>query len=802
MRRQLKYRYKKHYCHGGFGYGSRNTDGERILEYADSHNLVIVNTKFRKRDSHLITFYSGENRTQIDFVLVRHRDQGLVTDAKTVPYETVATQHRPLICTLKIAPPKPKVAERCGPARIKWWRLKEKEKESAVVSRILLPAVTTVDETWKSAVEAITRVARSELGMTKPGRRKIDKQTWLWTDHVRDKVREKKKQYHAFLSEKTADNWQRYQIAKKEAKKVVASVKAAHFAELNEKLESRDGERYVYRLAKTRHRQTEDIERFFGINDENGHLLTDRKQTLKRWREYFENISTVEFAHPAIPCAPPVYGPVQKITVRETITAMKRMKSGKATGPDDLAADVWKSKCWNPAGWLTDFFNQVVAEKKVPESWQQSTTIPIWKKKGSPGDCACYRPIRLLSHSMKIFERIVDSRIRDIVELTTNQCGFVSGCSTIDAIHATRLLLEKHREKRRPVHLAFLDLEKAFDRVPRDVIWYALRQHGVPEELIEWVRILYTSPKSRVQTAAGTSTDFPISVGVHQGSALSPLLFVVVMDAITKDLQKPAPWTLLYADDVMLASEDKSELESQVQTWSDRLARFGLRLNVKKTEYLTTDSSEPGSIKINGTELTRTTTFKYLGSALASDGSLGFETNSRVNAAWLKWRSMTGVLCDKNIPERLKSKIYRTVIRPVAIYGAECWPTTKEVEARLSVMETKMLRWTAGVTRLDRISNDAIRERFGVAPIVDKMREARLRWYGHVLRADEGSVRKIGLNLDVSGRRPRGRPKQRWLDTLHEDLKTVNIHPDQAFNREKWRQHIRKADPAYMRDRR
>ncbi|PIO64294.1 hypothetical protein TELCIR_14084 [Teladorsagia circumcincta] len=94
---------------------------------------------------------------------------------------------------------------------------------------------------------------------------------------------------------------------------------------------------------------------------------------------------------------------------------------------------------------------------------------------------------------------------------------------------------------------------------------------------------------------------------------------------------------------------------------------------------------------------------------------------------------MTGVLCDKNIPERLKSKIYRTVIRLVAIYGAECWPTIKEVEARLSVMETKMLRWTAGVTRLDHIRNDVIRERFGVVPIVDKMREARLRWYGHVL---------------------------------------------------------------------
>uniref|UniRef100_A0A7I4YC14 Reverse transcriptase domain-containing protein n=1 Tax=Haemonchus contortus TaxID=6289 RepID=A0A7I4YC14_HAECO len=177
---------------------------------------------------------------------------------------------------------------------------------------------------------------------------------------------------------------------------------------------------------------------------------------------------------------------------------MKMMKSGKTSSPDDSAADLWKSQCWNPAEWLTDFFNQVVTEKKVPESWQQSTTIPTWRKKGCPGNCACYRPNRLLSHSiLKIFERIADSRIRDIVELTTNQCGFVSGCSAIDAIHASCFLLEKHREKRRPVHLAFLDLENALERVPCDVIWYALQQHSVPEELTEWVCIIYTSPKSR-----------------------------------------------------------------------------------------------------------------------------------------------------------------------------------------------------------------------------------------------------------------------------------------------------------------
>ncbi|VDP34217.1 unnamed protein product [Heligmosomoides polygyrus] len=193
------------------------------------------------------------------------------------------------------------------------------------------------------------------------------------------------------------------------------------------------------------------------------------------------------------------------------------------------------------------------------------------------------------------------------------------------------------------------------------------------------------------------------------------------MDAITRDLQKPVPWTLLYADDVMLACEDKDDLER-----------------------------ESGSIKINGTEFARTSVVKYLGSAIASDGDLMVEVNSRLVQVALS-------------------------IRSVAMCGAECWPATKEVETRLSVMETKMLRWTAGVTRMDRIRSDAIQQKFGVAPIAGKMREARLREYGHVLRGKEDSVRKIGLELEVSGKRPRGRPKQRWSDTLHTDMKVTGV---------------------------
>ncbi|EYC33739.1 hypothetical protein Y032_0002g959 [Ancylostoma ceylanicum] len=100
-------------------------------------------------------------------------------------------------------------------------------------------------------------------------------------------------------------------------------------------------------------------------------------------------------------------------------------------------------------------------------------------------------------------------------------------------------------------------------------------------------------------------------------------------------------------------------------------------------------------------------------------------------------------------------------------------------------MEMKMLRWMAGITRLDRICNQDVRQRFGVATITDKLREVRLRWYGHVLLADNDSVCKIGFNLGVPGKRPKGDPKQRWMGTLLVDLKAVGMHVDHTHDRMK-----------------
>ena len=143
--------------------------------------------------------------------------------------------------------------------------------------------------------------------------------------------------------------------------------------------------------------------------------------------------------------------------------------------------------------WLTKIFNQAWAEKTVPEDWQRAVITPIWKKKGSKRDCGAYRRISLLSLVGKMFARILSNRIRPIVEgsLSPSQFGFRKGRGCTDAIFALRQMSEKTIEHQQELHIAFIDQEKAFDRVNRDYLWKVLEDYGVKGQLLECVRSIY-----------------------------------------------------------------------------------------------------------------------------------------------------------------------------------------------------------------------------------------------------------------------------------------------------------------------
>ncbi|KAK3528838.1 hypothetical protein QTP70_011762 [Hemibagrus guttatus] len=285
-----------------------------------------------------------------------------------------------------------------------------------------------------------------------------------------------------------------------------------------------------------------------------------------------------------------------------------------------------------------------------------------------------------------------------------------------------------------------VDLEKAYDRVPREELWYCMRKSGVAEKYVRVVQDMYERSRTVVRCAVGQTEEFKVEVGLHQGSALSPFLFAIVMDQLSEEVRQESPWTMMFADDIVICSESREQVEENLERWRFALERRGMKVSRSKTEYMCVNEREgSGTVRLQGEEVKKVQEFKYLGSTVQSNGECGKEVKKRVQAVWNGWRKVSGVLCDRKISARIKGKVYRTVVRPAMLYGLETVSLRKRQESELEVAELKMLRFSLGVTRLDRIRNEYIRGTAHVGRLGDKVREARLRWFGHVQRRESYS---------------------------------------------------------------
>ena len=164
------------------------------------------------------------------------------------------------------------------------------------------------------------------------------------------------------------------------------------------------------------------------------------------------------------------------------------MKKSKAVGPDELPVEVWK--CVEETGmkFLTRLFNKLFVGKRMPEEWR-SVLIPIYKNKGDGQCCESYRGITLMSHTVKIWETIIEARLRKRVEISKLQYGFMPGKGTTDAMFALRMLMEKYRKGQRELRCEFVDLEKAYDRVPREELWYCMKNQEWQKNMCDLFRI-------------------------------------------------------------------------------------------------------------------------------------------------------------------------------------------------------------------------------------------------------------------------------------------------------------------------
>jgi Reverse transcriptase (RNA-dependent DNA polymerase) len=432
-------------------------------------------------------------------------------------------------------------------------------------------------------------------------------------------------------------------------------------------LEKEDAKGGLFRVVKQMVKKNRDVVGGGCVRDADGTIVADDAGTMDIWRRHYEKLMNEEFDWDKnnLENVDAVCGPREWISTSAVGAAIAKSKSGKAAGPSGIVVELLKASGEDGVQWVTNVCNKVVSDGCIPEDWSKSWMVNVYKGKGDALECGSYHGIKLLDHVMKVLERVIEVRVRNVVKVDPMQFGFSPGKGTTDASFIVRQVQEKFLSKRKDLWMAFVDLEKAFDRVPRDVLWWALRYVGVDEWVVNIIKAMYSGATTAVKLKNCTSQEFGVKVGVHQGSVLSPLLFNIVLEALSMKFRQGLPWELLYADDLVLWAESEEELRAKIVRWKNGMESKGLRVNLEKTKMMRCQVGT-GQVEDSGA--------KYPCGVCGK----GVGANSIKCTGCLKW--IHGIKCS-GLAGKLQKVDHSVYLCPMCVGGKCCWQGESRVHS-------------------------------------------------------------------------------------------------------------------------
>lgn len=369
-----------------------------------------------------------------------------------------------------------------------------------------------------------------------------------------------------------------------------------------------------------------------------------------------------------------------------------------------------------------------------------------------------------------------------------------------------RQILEKCHEYQIELHHLFIDYKQAYDSINRRRMVEVMTEFGIPEKLVKLTKMTLEGTRSKVKAEGGYTEDFEIKRGLRQGDVLSTVLFNLALEKAVRQLPIHPGGTifnrmlqcLAYADDIVLVSRRKAELEEGYLRLQEAAGSLGLEVNQEKTKYMVTSNAmraeRAGMVELGNKRYEQVSRFTYLGSLVTENNVMAEEIKERIACGNRCYFSLQGVFKSKNISRTTKTKIYKTLVRPVLMYGSETWTMTQMEEEWLRRWERKILRRIYGGINENGVwrtrTNQELRALYQEPDIVTEIKTGRLRWAGHVQRLPETSTTKKIFTGGPGGRRRRGRPRKRWVDDLEDDLRKLGVRRwrMRAEEREDWRQ--------------
>ena len=268
------------------------------------------------------------------------------------------------------------------------------------------------------------------------------------------------------------------------------------------------------------------------------------------------------------------------------------------------------------------------------------------------------------------------------------QGGFRRGGGCTDQIYIVRQICEKYLGKGEDVYFAFLDLEKAYDRVDTDAVWNVLRLYGIGGRLLRGVKSLYVGNKACVRVGNEVSEWFPMRVGLRQGCVMSPWLLNLYIDGVVREVNARVlgrglklvdgndnEWELnqlLFADDTVMVADSERKLCQLVTEFGRVCERRKLCVNVGKSIVMRCTRNEDGAslnVMLNG-EALEVDQFKYLGSVIAANGGVEADVRYRVNEGCKVLVALKGVMKNRGLGMK---DLYEKVVVLTVMYGSESW---------------------------------------------------------------------------------------------------------------------------------
>ncbi|KAJ4432424.1 hypothetical protein ANN_21043 [Periplaneta americana] len=382
----------------------------------------------------------------------------------------------------------------------------------------------------------------------------------------------------------------------------------------------------------------------------------------------------------------------------------------------------------------------------------------------------------------KIFTYILRKRLEKYYEniIGEYQAGFRAGRSTIDQIYTVKGMTEKFWEYNLNLYHLFVDFRTAYDSINRQGLYKIMIHQGIhPKIIVILTKMTMAETKAQVNIYGGSTEQFNIDNGLKQGDALAPMLFNLALHWVITQTGINTNSTLFYksvqivgyADDLDVMGRSLTAIEEVYKDLEQGAAKIGLQINASKTKRMTQIRNKqniynPPNLTINMFE--ETEKFKYLRTVMTSNNNELIEVQSRITAANKAYFALSAILKSNCVHKEPKLKIYKTIIRSILCYASETWTLSKETEAKLGIFERKILRSIFGSVQENmqwRIRyNNELYKLYKSFDIVTFIKLRRLEWAGHVYRMEGNRIPKKILEGKIHGKRPIGRPKNRWID--------------------------------------